>query len=261
MKKITLVIILMAMIFFPSAYAASIGDAETQGQGKFSIGLDQEYMFKRDLEYKSGFDLDPGDDIKNVEVKKLYRTMLKGSLGLLPWLDAYVRLGVADDKFEGEATFGGVTLAEFDGKTKMAFAYGGGLKAAFPVGNGFLIGADLQYLRYKNKIKGDFADVFGLGLTESFDGKATFQEWHIAPYVACKMQNVTPYLGLRYSDLSIKAKFDFETGDSATGKFKADDNIGLFGGFSYAFTPNLKLNLEGRFIDETALNIGLSYKF
>lgn len=31
-----------------ASYAASIGGVETQGQGKFAIGLDQEFVFDRD---------------------------------------------------------------------------------------------------------------------------------------------------------------------------------------------------------------------
>lgn len=261
-KKLVLLGLTVLLCSPLAAYAASIGDAETQGQFKFSIGLDQEFIFKRDLEFKSADPPIAPLKMEDVKIENLYRTMIKGSFGIFDFLDVYVRLGVADDKSEGDFVYAGLTLAEFDAKMRAAFAYGVGLKATYPLGNGFLIGADLQYLKHRNKVKGDISDTLGLGLVAPFEGKVTLQQWHFAPYAALKIQNVTPYAGLKYSDVRIRAGFeDEETGETATYKLKADDRVGLFGGLTYVLTPNLKLNLEGRFIDESALSLGLTYKF
>lgn len=42
---------------------------------------------------------------------------------------------------------------------------------------------------------------------------------------------------------------------------KADNNVGVFIGSDYNITKNLSVNVEGRFIDETAMSIGATYKF
>jgi opacity protein-like surface antigen len=259
MKKI---VFLALMVLFCSplgAYAAGIGDPETQGQFKFGIGIDQEYVFKRDLEFKSSSPtLFPGLGITNIEVKKMYRSMIKGSFGLFDFLDIYVKLGAADYKFKSDIEYLGAIVEDFKYNTKWAFAYGGGLKGAYAFKNGLLIGGDLQYLRHKNKIRGLYTDPATGADILSITGKATFQEWQVAPYVGIKIGNFTPYLGAKYSDVRIKAKHDEE---GYTLKYKADDNVGAFVGISYKIMEKLKLNLEGRFIDETALSFGLTYKF
>jgi opacity protein-like surface antigen len=73
-----------------------------------------------------------------------------------------------------------------------------------------------------------------------------------------KIGNFTPYLGAKYSDVRIKSKVDEV---DVKFKFKADDNVGAFVGISYKIMEKLKVNLEGRFIDETAMSFGLTYKF
>ena len=48
---------------------------------------------------------------------------------------------------------------------------------------------------------------------------------------------------------------------SSAGDFLAGLLVGAFVGATYEVIKNLKLNLEGRFIDETALSFSVSYKF
>ena len=49
--------------------------------------------------------------------------------------------------------------------------------------------------------------------------------------------------------------------DAFVFKLKADHNVGSFVGTNYKIKPNLSLNLEGRFIDESAINVRVMYKF
>jgi hypothetical protein len=63
-------------------------------------------------------------------------------------------------------------------------------------------------------------------------------------------------VGVKYSD--VRLKFNQEDG---TQKFKADDHVGAFVGLTYDILPQLKLNLEGRFIDETGMNLNVIFKF
>ncbi len=279
------VILLGLLLFFclpVAVYAASIGGAETQGQGKFAIGLDQEFIFKRDIKKKTqsfsgaaaGVALTGSLDVKP-EIKNMYRTMVKASYGLLEGLDVYVKLGAAEE-VKGKYSYGDInwTAAGVQGtipfsatgkfKTDNAFAYGGGLKAAYALPDDWLIGADAQYLRHKHDYKATFSGTYidpvtgGTVLLEgSPEGKITFQEWHFAPYVAKKLGNFIPYLGVKYSDLRIKEK---GSQDEAQ-KYKADDNVGVFLGTDCKIGENWKLNLEGRFVDETAMSAACSYGF
>jgi opacity protein-like surface antigen len=258
MKKIVFLALIILFSFPLAAYAASIGDAETQGQFKFGIGLDQEYVFKRDLKFKSiSPAVPPFIEITDNEVKRMYRPMVKASFGVFDFLDVYIKLGTANYRMENTVLDTGFPIEGIETRPRWGFAYGGGLKAAYALKCGFLIGGDVQYLRHRQKFR--LSDTYlPTGEESDFRGKATFQEWQVAPYVGMKIGNFTPYLGAKYSDVRIKSKVDEV---DVKFKFKADDNVGAFVGISYKIMEKLKVNLEGRFIDETAMSFGLTYKF
>jgi hypothetical protein len=112
MKRLILLSLITLLCLPVAVYAASIGGAETQGQGKFAIGLDQEFVFDRDMKKKT---LDFEEDVTDggvitefsgqislkPEIDKMYRTMVKASYGVFDNLDVYVKLGTAS----GEAKF------------------------------------------------------------------------------------------------------------------------------------------------------------
>jgi len=275
MRKL-IVLGLIALFCLPlAAYASSIGGAETQGKGKVAVGLDQEFVFDRDMKLKSGYYWEEDDTIEDkTEIDQMYRTMVKTSYGVLDNLDIYVKLGTAD--FESKSNY---TIRDIDGdyeigslkaKGDNAFAYGFGAKGTYDLKNDWIVGCDVQYLRHKHDVKltdswTDYnpdgsVDEVGSG---SGKGKVTFQEWQIAPYIAKKIGNFVPYLGVKYSDLRTNYKIPDEDPEDPEGiaKFKADDNIGVFVGTDYKIAENWKLNLEGRFVDETAMSVGATYKF
>jgi len=261
-------------------YAASIGGAETQGRNKFSIGVDQEFLFDRDEKDSGRVQIDgPQTEYWKTkpEVDNMYRTMAKVSYGLLDNLDVYVRLGTAKfdytEKIAGTWTnpagvgippaFKGTFSGSSKYKSTNAFAYGFGIKGTYPLKNDWLVGCDLQYLSHKNDFTAQgsltiYDDTGRQLLTSSGERKGTINlyEWHVAPYVAKKIGNFTPYFGVRYSDARMKEKDEW-----GTTSMKADYNVGVFLGTDYKLGKNWRLNLEGRFIDETAMSVGASYRF
>ena len=77
--------------------------------------------------------------------------------------------------------------------------------------------------------------------------------------------HIVPYGGLTYS------QFEYE---SAVGSFNAsstinqaaqsldsDDVLGFISGLSLKMGSNLDINLEGRFVAESAFSIGFNYRF
>ncbi len=273
-------------------YASSIGGAETQGKGKVGIGLDQEFVFDKDLKTKTENDqwqvsddtvLDVNAKVKS-EIDKMSRTMVKTSYGVLDNLDIYLKLGTAS--FESKHSYsaiGSFAPEDWNGvlyegtskiKGKNAFAYGFGMKGTYPLKNDWIIGCDVQYLRHKNNVKGtdswiDYeynheGELVGTDVgSATIKGDVTFQEWQVAPYIAKKIGNFVPYLGGKYSGVSVISKIQYEgdDDDAEKMKFRADDHFGVFLGTDYKLGDNWKLNLEGRFIDETAMSLGATYKF
>ena len=261
MKKIILLGLAVFFCLPLAVYASSIGGAETQGQGKFGIGLDQEIVFNRDMKLKSIEPaLEPGETLEmKPEIDKMSRTMVKTSYGVLDNLDVYVKLGIADFEDTNNYTYddgSGPETGNIKNKGDNAFAYGIGAKGTYNLENDWIIGCDVQYLRHKNDYKG-----VGDG-GDSLKGDVTFQEWQVAPYIAKKIGNLVPYLGVKYSDLRTEYKLTLEGDDEVeTWKTEADDNFGVFLGIDYKIADNWKLNFEGRFADETAISLGATYKF
>ncbi len=314
MKKLILLSLITLLCLPVAVYAASMGGVETQGQGKFAIGMDQEFGFDRDYKdvvtdegYTEDFTIfvpGPEGDVEipvegivsdykvKINLDNMSRSLVKLSYGVLDHLDIFATLGEANfkSKFKGERTYGftfGVPDEDGSGtyagiledtgtfKGKSAFAWGLGAKGVIPFENGWFLGMQAQYLTHKNTVKisgtekesGTLTgiDLNGDPISETFGsdeetitatGKATVQEWQIAPYVAKKLGNFIPYFGVKYSD----QRMNYKDEDGKL-KIKAADNFGLFLGTDYKIGKNFSLNIEGRFIDETAMSLGATYRF
>lgn len=252
MKK--LIVSLITFLCLPVAVeAASIGGVETQGQGKFSIGFDQEFVFDRDIGHKSGsftaIDL-PAVDWKEGEIDKMSRTMVKASYGLLDNLDVYLKLGIVNAEMKAKMIDAG-TEKIFTAKIDNAFAWGVGLKASYEFNEDWLLGVDLQHhLRHKYDARCTYPG------RADWDVDYFFYEWHLAPYIAKRIENLVPYFGVKYSDLRIKLEKDADNV-----MLEADNNFGVFLGTDYKVDDVWSLNLEARFIDEIAISFGGTHRF
>ncbi len=262
MKKLIVLALALILCIPLASYAASIGGAETQGKGKIAVATDNSFIFGRDLKFKkSSPALDADEQVKDTEIDSAYQVMLKASYGVLDNLDVYTKLGVADYKVKGDYYHSDSKYADDKVNSGAHFAYGFGLKGTYNLGNDWLVGCDLQYMRSSHKVKAT-ETVVATGASSSSDYKTGIvQEWHVAPYVGYKMGNFVPYLGVRYSDMRMKIKSPAAAGWLDSIEYKADGNVGVFLGTDYKIGKNWKLNLEGRFVDETAMSFGATYRF
>lgn len=297
MKKFFLVFLSGLFVFYfsiPSiAMAASVGNiAETQGGfGQFSIGVEYDGLFNRDMKLKSGsyagsaggvttHESYPftGDSIRDVKMKS-NRIFLKGSVGVHSNIDFFVKLGMADAKWEQKYLSPGLPDDKDKFNGDYGFAWGFGAKAKiFETSGGLRFMTDAQYLSYK--VDGDYK-VNGTDLkqvimaedpsitTASYKSKTKIQEWQVALYVNQTFRQFSPYAGLKYSDATLKNEIRTSFTDSIgpfSAKFetkaRADKNFGVFIGTDiYVISSKMSVNIEGRFIDETAVTIGMNYRF
>ena len=294
MKKF-LALCVVVLLFLPlAAYAAAIGGAETLGKGEVSVGLDQEMVFGgkfRGISWSDG-EADNGDyweeaEKINLQVEQSYRSLTKISYGLLDNLDIYARIGMVRPSFKFKESYNyyeeltdevtNYYLEEGAAQIKLqgnyALAYGLGIKSVNQISDELLVGIDMQFLTYRNKYKAkgsgslywetgevggepvDF-DTEDLSFSGKVPGNQIYYEWHVAPYIAMKIENVTPYLGIVYSDTLMKIKLGGETE-----RFRAKDRVGGFVGVDWRIDENWSLNIEGRFVNETAASAGVTYKF
>lgn len=296
MRRITFILMLVLFVTISLssvAMAASVGNtADTQGGlGKFSLGLEYDGIFSRNMKVKSGSHKETagdvtseetypfsGDSIRDVKMRS-NRFFLKGSAGVHQNLDLYVKLGVSDLTYKQKYLSPDVPTEreKFDGD--YGFAWGIGAKAKiYETSSGLRFMADTQYMRYK--VDGDYR-INGIDLKDvimdldpsitdpAYNTKTTLQEWQIALYVNKTFGQFSPYAGMKYSDVTLKNELNINFTDSEgflskkfETKYRADKNIGVFAGTDINIISNkLKLNIEGRFIDETAVTIGMNYRF
>ncbi len=254
MKRKILLSLITLLCLPVAVYAASIGGVGTQGQGKWSVGLDQEFVFDRDIGHKSGsfiaIGLPATTSWKEGEIDKMSRTMVKASYGLLDNLDIYLKLGVINIEMKAKMLEAG-TEKIFTAKIDNAFALGVGLKASYEFNEDWLLGIDLQHhLRLKYDARCTYPNL------PDWDVDYFFYEWHIAPYIAKRIGNLVPYFGVKYSDLRVKLERDADNV-----MLEADDKFGIFLGTDYKVDDVWSLNLEARFIDETAISFAGTHKF
>jgi len=296
-KGRVLIALLVFVLSLPSiGMAATVGNtAETLGAaGKFSLGIEYDGITNRDLKWKSGSitmaspsvtvsdSIPPaGGSIVDMEAES-NRVFLKGTVGVHPNVDVFVKLGMADagwkltEKDPGQPD----SKTEFDGDRDLAYGIGAKAKV-FQTPGGLRVMADAQYIRYEVdgdlKTDGKEVDQDLLDDLRSTDPGATFsstkktkiQEWQLALYVNKTVGRFSPYGGVKYSDF--KADLDLDGNGQYMGEpftvtidaeSEADNNIGVFLGTDIQVIPNqFSVNIEGRFLDETAFTVGASYRF
>ncbi|MEW5692871.1 MAG: hypothetical protein AB1765_06210, partial [Candidatus Hydrogenedentota bacterium] len=88
-------------------------------------------------------------------------------------------------------------------------------------------------------------------------------EWQVSLIVAYQYIQALPYAGIKFSDWDTDWAI-WQTDVPATrssGQDEAEDNFGVIVGCDFYFERDWKLNLEGRFCDETAFSASLGYTF
>lgn len=264
-RKKYLIFILTGLVALATtpAQAASVGSPETQGKGKFAVEAEWSYIFNRDLDFKkarrpSGHD---SDSPENFKISRGRNLIGKVSYGLFDSLDVYIKLGVADYNLKGDVYVGDTKHVDENLSSGDSFLYGAGFKWAKELKQGWIIGCDAQYLTSDQKLDFSATNVISGAVVSAKYTDCRIQEWHVAPYIAKKIANFTPYIGVRYSDLRLDQSNPNDPNRWNDLVFKADYNVGVFTGMDWKLGKNFKLNVEGRFVDETALSVGLAYGF
>ena len=297
MKKTIFVGILMFALGLSSiGWAATVGNiAETQGSlWKFSLGVEYDGIFERNMEWDSGTlsrtqpgisftePFPPsGTSIEDMEADSS-RLFVKGTLGLHPNVDIFVKLGTANANWEANVKDPGSPdeKIQFDDEWDLAWGVGAKVKI-FETPGGLRFITDAQYLSYE--VDGDFKidgrhwdqkileELLLLDPNANFssESKTKIEEWQVAVYVNRTFGNLSPYIGVKYSNLNMDFELDGSGQVSGApvlltidGKSEAEDNFGIFLGTDIYLIPNrFSVNIEVRFIDETAGTIGMNYRF
>lgn len=88
------------------------------------------------------------------------------------------------------------------------------------------------------------------------ENKAIVDDWQISALISKDFSFITPYLGAKVSRCDI-----IHTVGGERGRKKSDDLLGVVLGTDIKLGNNLRLNMEGRAIDETAFSARLDFLF
>lgn len=254
---------LMVLGIAGMVYAAPVGLTSEADATK------AEWSYK-DIELSIGFVADIVDtrkiDIDSGEFEiESYTARLAASL--MDRFNLYVDLGQAQGIGYDYVIKGEQYNADFDDE----FMWGVGVNALlYRWGNGLEIGVNASYRTADMNLEQvaiDNVTYARSALADVKDGE--FQEYQGALEVAWRTDVLTPYAGVKVSEVEVDNTFSPSAGAerNASGK-NASENVGVFVGLT--LTPSIEgapkseqfaLNVEGRFIDEEAFSVAASYKF
>ena len=305
---------LMIVLTAVTAHAAAIGGAETIGKGKFSVGAGGEFIADRKMdtdEWVMKFDViedaGPGSvynehyqyfmEVFQQEIVKNNSVIGTVQYGVLDNLDIYVKVGSRD--YETRARFqstGRVTVPGMlntlmsarngliEQKTQSGIVWGLGGRGTVDIVDGWFIGCDAQYTQSRNRYKSRMTsnvympdvNVNGDQFITTWSGTIILHEWQIAPYIAKRLWDFVPYIGMKYSGLVCQDQsktpyiFTAEPESSTITDYTTDpyhqkswnkNVIGMFVGMDYKIGDHFVINIEGVFFDETGMSVGAKWIF
>lgn len=240
-------------------YGPGLANMQATGLGPFKVGFDADWIFGRDLEKK--------DSITDAETEGEWYLFRIGYT-FAERIEPYVKIGMSHLKTSWDDN--GTDLKV---KGENAFAVGVGGKALVYEIPEYRLRLSLngQYLYTEPDI-----DTAKVGILADRYVTATeyrVKEWQIASIISIELPlnynrrdpaaiySLIPYLGLAYFDSETKAKFVYTGRTYNLDKAENDNKFLLITGCDINAPNNASLNIEGRWVGETAASGGLTLKF
>ncbi|MDD5504986.1 MAG: hypothetical protein PHV77_06760 [Candidatus Omnitrophica bacterium] len=239
-------------------YGAGIANLKDSGMGPLKLGFEFNNVFKRELKVDTSL-----TDVK-VEGQE-YLLRLGYNIG--DRFEPYAKFGVVNLKTKWEQS--GTSIKAYSDKD---FGAGFGMKVlAFESQEHRLrLSLDGHYFYANPDIRS--ARVDGASSTISAT-EFKISQWQISGILSMEFiiggdkQNpatpysILPYIGLAYADSETKVRFSTVNGSYNLGKGENDKKFLFITGCEIVSPENISLNIEGRFVGETAGSGGCTIKF
>lgn len=256
------VIILVTLLFVASPlFAAAVTDSvKPLGHLKWSASVEDNYLFKRTIKKPEN-----RDTFKYEKMNQIYG---KAAVGLTPYFNVYAKLGASDSgKIKDDNLSTGNNL---EIETKYGFLWALGVSGAREFGEGFKVGADVQFNWWQSDID-SIKDGSSGSKATGVSGKIRNYEIQGTPFISKKLEfpesglTATPYFGVKFSYFKTETDSDikYNSGGDKTDSWslRGQHYVGLVVGSDLTFAEKWALQVEGRFLDETAIAGGLTYRF
>lgn len=227
--KISILCVALSIGFLEGLYAAPSNGTRFPPKGKIESGYQYNVMFERPLSRSFG----------DLKTQNNFYTL---SFGVFDWLSV-----------DGEAGLGD-TIEK------------GGKLPTLEYNTGFAGGYGFRMRVFKNDQWGLRAILGGQHIcvhpqVRSIDNdkyEAILDDWQVSAIIAKDFKFITVYTGIKGSDCQIIYKLNKHDRK----RVSSDSYIGLIiGAELYLFDGKARINIEGRFFDETALSTSVSWLF
>lgn len=267
MLRTSLVGIVALFFFTTTSFATSEGAPIPPDQGKYSLGLEYNRIFVKDLKPKDfgsyrSMKIDGSNQVYVVPSYGVYQSE-RFKVGVLG------KVGIADLKIKSEDPVSVIEKIDYD----MGFLWGLGSKASYRFENNLTMSLGVQFNAWYSDLdqvnyNGRLAD----SITKR--ASATVSEFQAAILFSTIFrqpgnENVsyTPYIGPSFSEMKIDTgTISYATASSGrtgiqTGA-SADQHVGVIVGVDVlTVSDTLRINAELRLIIETAFSLSVHYKF
>ncbi|MDD5449467.1 MAG: hypothetical protein PHO42_02590 [Candidatus Omnitrophica bacterium] len=209
-------------------YAAPAYGPDMPKRGQWFMGFEANYVFGREMP-------------KGLGDARARQFFYNASYGIYDWLSFDGKLGAGDIAFD--------TVGQ--GRLKYDVGFSGAYGLRFRI-----------YNNEPERMRGilGFQHISAHPPSEKINDvnyTAIWDEWQCSLLFSKGFWRLDPYIGVKVSQLYIIRKDSVEESWSWNG---AKDHFGLIAGSKFNLPKNWYLDVEGRFIDETALSAALSYK-
>lgn len=266
LKKILFLVVAVSAInfFCTSSQAAPVSGTDPSIEGRvWALVVEYDYIYDRELE---------SSDIKDGELKQSNTAYAKLIFKPSNFLNFYGKAGISMCETEMDMNTGKTIKQEYD----LGFYTGGGVKLICELGPRFKVCIDNQF----NWWECDIDDVVYGGITATTKtGDIEPWEYQVSGILSYKIDwqevihpvhgeypALIPYVGAKYAYLEMDSDVTASGPGfsiSAPDKCKNDTNLGIICGLDIDFITlgGFGLNIEGRFLDETAISGYICYNF
>lgn len=266
------VCLLFVFVSTSDCFSSTAGNPSTLnvpgGDGVFSLKKDSKKTIKVGVDLSFNFARDLDGEYSNSKLGSGKWYMAKASYRATERIEPYVLLGIANLRAQWEQSSQVIYLESSTG-----FGWGAGTKVfihEFPKSGVKLLGDASFKMADLGVHVGKVSDAaIALDATSS---DFLIREWQVAFIVAHEMEvasgevwgvyGMVPYVGLKYSDVSGRLKQTNSAGVTRNlGNLSSSRKVGVFAGCDFLGAENVLLNIEGRFMDEEAMTLGMLVLF
>jgi len=239
-------------------YGPGIANMKASGLGPFKVGFDSECLFDKDLKGKSG--------ISSAEIEG-QRHLFKIGCTFAERIEPYVKLGISHLKTSWKQ---GNTQLKVKGEDAFTLGVGGKVLVYEIPEHRIRLSLDGQYLYTDLGVDNASVNAPYRSVTAA---EFKIKEWQIAGIIGIELPvsynkrdpaaiySLVPYVGFAYFDSETDAKFTYSGTAYDLGKAENDNKFLFITGCDINAPEHVSLNIEGRWIGETAASGGLTIKF